>query len=91
MKMTDHACSLPLCHGGRVRMSPLGRSRHPKCGDRDGLTVGEGAPSTWRVKFDDRRTIQAIYRDYLERVPRSSQPHHSVNATADRHCAASNP
>ncbi|KPG01580.1 hypothetical protein IP86_03205 [Rhodopseudomonas sp. AAP120] len=91
MKMTDHASSSPLCRGARVRMSPLGRSRHPKYGDREGLIVGQGSPSSWRVKFDDRKTIQAIHQDYLERVPRSSQPHHSVDTTADRHCDASNP
>ena len=55
-----------LFHGARVRMSPLGRERHPKYGDREGVIVGSGSPSSWRVKFDDRKTIQAIYRDYLE-------------------------
>ena len=61
--------SLPLpflFRGARVRMSPLGRERHPKYGDREGLIVGSGSPSSWRVKFDDRKTIQAIHRDYLE-------------------------
>lgn len=55
-----------LFHGARVRMSRLGRERHPKYGDREGLIVGRGTPSSWRVKFDDRVTIQAIHRDYLE-------------------------
>jgi hypothetical protein len=55
-----------LFYGARVRMSPLGRERHPKYGDREGLIVGSGSPSSWRVKFDDRKTIQAIHRDYLE-------------------------
>ena len=55
-----------LFHGARVRMSPLGRERHPKYGDREGVIVGSGSPSSWRVKFDDRKTVQAIYRDYLE-------------------------
>jgi len=55
-----------LFHGARVRMSRLGRERHPKYGDREGLIVGRGSPSSWRVKFDDRKTVQAIYRDYLE-------------------------
>ena len=55
-----------LFHGARVRMSRLGRERHPKYGDREGLIVGRGSPSSWRVKFDDRKTIQAIHRDYLE-------------------------
>lgn len=55
-----------LFHGARVRMSRLGRERHPKYGDRQGVIVGSGSPSSWRVKFDDRKTIQAIHRDYLE-------------------------
>lgn len=55
-----------LFHGARVRMSQLGRERHPKYGDREGLIVGRGTPSSWRVKFDDRKTVQAIHRDYLE-------------------------
>jgi len=55
-----------LFHGARVRMSQLGRERHPKYGDREGLIVGRGSPSSWRIKFDDRKTVQAIHRDYLE-------------------------
>jgi len=55
-----------LFHGARVQMSPLGRERHPKYGDRQGVIVGSGSPSSWRVKFDERKTIQAIHRDYLE-------------------------
>lgn len=55
-----------LFHGARVRMSRLGRERHPKYGDRQGVIVGSGSPSSWRIKFDDRKTIQAIHRDYLE-------------------------
>ena len=55
-----------LFYGARVRMSPLGRERHPKYGDREGVIVGSGSPSSWRVKFDNRKTIQAIHRDYLE-------------------------
>lgn len=91
MKMTDQLSSLqPLCRGARVRMSPLGRARHPKYGDREGLIVGQGSPSSWRVKFDDRKTIQAIHQDYLERVPRASSLH-SVETIPDRHCDASNP
>jgi hypothetical protein len=61
----------PLVPGDRVRMSARGRARHPKYGDRQGLTVGRGSPSSWRVKFDERRYIQAIHRDYLEKVERS--------------------
>ncbi len=55
-----------LFYGARVRMSRLGRERHPKYGDREGVIVGSGSPSSWRVKFDNRKTIQAIHRDYLE-------------------------
>jgi hypothetical protein len=80
----------PLCRGARVRMSPLGRARHPKYGDREGLIVGQGSPSSWRVKFDDRKTIQAIHQDYLERVPRSTPSPQCADA-AGRHCDASNP
>lgn len=61
------ALSAPgLFRGARVRMSQLGRDRHPKYGDREGVIVGSGSPSSWRIKFDDRKTIQAIHRDYLE-------------------------
>jgi hypothetical protein len=60
-----------LALGDRVRMSALGRARHPKYGDLQGLIVGQGAPSSWRVKFDERKWIQAIHRDYLEKLPRS--------------------
>src|ERR1700692_4054076 len=60
----------PLGPGHRVRMSARGRARHPKYGDRQGLIVGRGSPSSWRVKFDERRYIQAIHRDSLEKVER---------------------
>jgi hypothetical protein len=60
-----------LALGDRVRMSALGRARHPRYGDLQGLIVGQGAPSSWRVKFDERKWIQAIHRDYLEKVGRS--------------------
>ncbi len=65
--------SPPLFYGARVRMSRLGRERHPKYGDREGVIVGSGSPSSWRVKFDDRKTIQAIHRDYLEPAGATSQ------------------
>ncbi|MGX7741882.1 hypothetical protein [Rhodopseudomonas parapalustris] len=57
-----------LCRGARVRMSARGRERHPRYGTREGVIVGQGSPSSWRVKFDDRKTVQAIHQDYLERV-----------------------
>jgi hypothetical protein len=69
MKNADDCKSPPrLFRGARVRMSLLGRERHPKYGDRQGVIVGRGSPSSWRVKFDERTTIQAIHRDYLELV-----------------------
>lgn len=58
-----------LTYGDRVRMSPHGLQRHPSYGAREGVIVGMGTPSSVRVKFDDRVTVQAIHRDYLERVP----------------------
>ena len=61
-----------LAPGDRVRMSAGGRARHPKYGDRQGLLVGRGSsPSSWRIKFDERRCIQTIHQDYLEKVGRS--------------------
>lgn len=55
--------------GDRVRMSAQGLARHPKYGDRQGLVVARGAlPSSLRVKFDERKSIQALHRDYLERI-----------------------
>jgi hypothetical protein len=58
----------PLASRDRVRMNAWGRARHPRYGDRQGLVLGRGSPSSWRVKFDGRRSIQAIHRDYLEKV-----------------------
>ncbi|QUS42404.1 hypothetical protein RPMA_13700 [Tardiphaga alba] len=58
-----------LTYGDRVRMSPLGLARHPTYGAREGVIVGMGTPSSVRVKFDERVTVQAIHRDYLERAP----------------------
>ncbi|WP_425991686.1 hypothetical protein [Afipia sp. DC4300-2b1] len=57
-----------LAAGDRVRMSSRGRARHPKYGDREGFIVSKGSPSSWRVKFDERKSIQSIHRDYLEKV-----------------------
>ena len=58
-----------LTYGDRVRMNALGLERHPKYGGREGVIVGMGTPNSVRIKFDDRVTVQAIYRDYLERAP----------------------
>lgn len=63
----DEASRLAI--GDRVWMSAFGRERHPKYGDRQGVIVGQGSPSSWRVKFDDRKCVQAIHRDYLEPAP----------------------
>jgi hypothetical protein len=60
-----------LSPGVRVRMSAFGLARHPKYGDRQGLIVGRGSASSWRVKFDERKSIQTIHQDYLETVARS--------------------
>ncbi|HEY0331639.1 MAG TPA: hypothetical protein VGC77_21380 [Rhodopseudomonas sp.] len=54
--------------GARVRMSALGRQRHPRYGARQGVIVGRGGPSSWRVKFDDAKTVQSIHQAYLEVV-----------------------
>lgn len=73
----SHSISDPdtkrLCRGARVQMSPLGRQRHPSYGDRQGVIVGQGSPSSWRVKFDNRKVVQAIHQDYLERLPDHEQ------------------
>lgn len=66
MKNEDEKTPPSLFRGARVRMSRLGRERHPRYGDREGIIVGRGSPSSWRVKFDERTTVQAIHRDYLE-------------------------
>ena len=68
MRDRDHWDAHDLFPGVRVRMSALGRERHPKYGDRRGVIVSQGSPSSWRVKFDERKTLQAIHRDYLEPV-----------------------
>jgi hypothetical protein len=60
--------SRPLALGDRVRMSALGRSRHPKYGRREGLIVGKGSTSGRRVRFDGLRSVQTIHIDYLEKV-----------------------
>lgn len=72
-----------LCRGARVRMSPLGRKRHPSYGDRQGVIVGQGSPSSWRVKFDDRKVVQAIHQDYLERLPDQDHASPAQSAPAE--------
>jgi hypothetical protein len=67
------ALSPMLNLGIRVRMNVLGRERHPRYGAREGVIVGRGSPSSWRVQFDERRSVQAIHQSYLECAP--------VNAT----------
>ncbi|WP_234826887.1 hypothetical protein [Rhodopseudomonas palustris] len=69
----------PLGRGDRVRMSALGRERHPRYGNREGVIVGQGSPSSWRVKFDDRKTVQAIHQDYLERAGAPGQRFDTVD------------
>ena len=70
----DSAANTPLqakqslARGDRVQMSALGRARHPSYGDIQGLVVGQGSPSSWRIKFDERKHVQTIHSDYLEKV-----------------------
>jgi hypothetical protein len=66
MNHADEGTPQRLFPGARVRMSQLGLERHPKYGDRDRVIVGRGSPSSWRVKFDARKTVEAIHQDYLE-------------------------
>lgn len=54
--------------GDRVRMNELGRSRHPRYGERQAVVVRRAAASGWRVQFDGRNSLQTIHRDYLEKV-----------------------
>ncbi len=63
------ALSSMLEPGLRVRMNALGRERHPRYGAREGVIVGRGSPSSWRVQFDERRSVQAIHQSYLESAP----------------------
>ncbi|KZD21566.1 hypothetical protein [Tardiphaga robiniae] len=62
-----------LNYGDRARMNAFGQERHPTYGSREGVIVRMGTPSSVRVKFDDRVTVQAIHRDYLERVSGKSR------------------
>ncbi|WP_253711924.1 hypothetical protein [Bradyrhizobium sp. WD16] len=65
----DRASDNEIGPGDRVRMSPQGLARHPKYGDRQGVVVARGAlPSSLRVKFDERKSIQALHRNYLEKI-----------------------
>ncbi|MFZ5738264.1 MAG: hypothetical protein ACOY6K_15470 [Pseudomonadota bacterium] len=76
---SDGVSDRPLGRGIRVRMSALGRARHPRYGNREGVIVGQGSPSSWRVKFDDRKTVQAIHQDYLERAGSPGQRFDTVD------------
>ncbi|ABD87925.1 hypothetical protein [Rhodopseudomonas palustris] len=69
-EQVDPAARQPaeLALGARVQMSALGRQRHPRYGARQGVIVGRGGPSSWRVKFDDVKTVQSIHKAYLEVV-----------------------
>ena len=92
MMNADSDASPPrLFRGARVRMSRLGRERHPKYGDRQGVIVGNGSPSSWRIKFDERKTIQAIHRDYLELVAQPAAASLQVAQRRSSVSGASNP
>jgi hypothetical protein len=64
------------------------RERHPKYGTRERLIVGRGSPSSWRVKFDGRKTVQAIHRDYLELASQPGIAPHQSTQQQSRHRAA---
>jgi hypothetical protein len=72
-------------------MSRLGRERHPKYGDRQGVIVGRGSPSSWRVKFDERTTVQAIHKDYLEPVAQCATASHEAVQPRSAQRGTSNP
>lgn len=80
----------PTLHiGQRVRMSALGRERHPRYGDRRGVIVGQGSPSSWRVKFDERVNVQSIHGNYLEpeaagTLSYGEQPEESVGGFSNK-------
>jgi hypothetical protein len=80
-----------LALGDRVQMSVLGRTRHPRYGDLQGLVVGRGSPSSWRVKFDERKCIQAIHRAYLERVVQSGADSSEPSDVRDSSKCVANP
>jgi hypothetical protein len=84
---TDSAAHTPLqaklARGDRVQMSALGRARHPSYGDIQGLIVGQGSPSSWRIKFDERKHVQTIHSDYLEKVGELA-PASPVDVTVSR-------
>lgn len=92
MTPADSDASSPrLFRGARVRMSRLGRERHPKYGDRQGVIVGRGSPSSWRVKFDERTTVQAIHKDYLEPVAQRATASHEAVQPRSAQRGTSNP
>ncbi|MDR6660742.1 hypothetical protein J2W51_003312 [Tardiphaga robiniae] len=91
MNADSDASPSRLFRGARVRMSVLGRERHPKYGDRQGVIVGRGSPSSWRVKFDERTTVQAIHRDYLELVAQPAAASLQVAQRRGSMDGASNP
>lgn len=92
MKLVDDSTARSrLFRGARVRMSRLGRERHPKYGDRQGVIVGHGSPSSWRVKFDERKTVQAIHQDYLELVAQPGASSHAVAQRRSSQRGSSNP
>jgi hypothetical protein len=53
--------------------------------------VGRGSPSSWRVKFDERTTVQAIHRDYLELVAQPAAASLQVAQRRGSMDGASNP
>jgi hypothetical protein len=76
-----------LALGDRVRMSALGRGRHPRYGDFHGLIVGRGSPNSWRVKFDERKCVFGAGLDRHRRARVGSVPALSSCMTARTHCS----
>jgi hypothetical protein len=71
MRNRDQGDAPDLHPGACLWMSAPRRERHPKYGDRRRVIVSQGRPGSWRVKFDERRTLQAVHYDYPEPVPTS--------------------
>lgn len=60
--------------GVRFEMNMLDRALHRKPACREQVVAGRGSPSTRRVKVEERASIQPIFKDYLEVVPKPVRP-----------------
>lgn len=72
--------------GHRVRMSSLGRTRHPRYAELEGMIVGPSTyPSSVRVKFDSRKQVETFHRAYLESVvPVGAESQSSIPSSSFR-------